>query len=104
MLTFTPFMERCLNYLKESPNAAPTDKKLAAWVELQRLSEEIADSFRRGSSPADPPSFEDPSTRAAVDLLSRKFDLWWDNTDKKVLDGKCGAMKIHYLPTCCADK
>ena len=86
MLNFSPFIERCLSYLTDSPNAAPTDKKLAAWVELQHLSEEVADTFRRGS--VNKVSFEDPFIRAHIERLVRKFDTWWQNTDKSLLDGE----------------
>ncbi len=86
MLSFTPFMNRSLSYLRESPHAAPTDKKLAAWVDLQHLSENVADAFRRGKS--DFVAFEDPQIRRHVEQLSQKFENWWNNVDKNILDGK----------------
>ena len=86
MLNCTPFMKRSLSYLRNSPHAATTDKKLAAWVDLQHLSEEVADAFRRGRTNV--VSLEDPQVRGQVEQLSRKFETWWENVDKNILDGK----------------
>ena len=91
MLNYTPYMETCLSYLKESPTAASTDKKLAAWVDLQRLSEEVGNAFR--CSPTGVISFQDPEIRGQVELLSQKFDLWWESTEKNILDGKREAQR-----------
>jgi hypothetical protein len=86
MLHLTPFMERSLRYLTESPNAAPTDQKLAAWVDLQRLSEETADAFRRGQPTL--VTFEDAEVRQQIEYLARKFDTWRERLDRQVLDGE----------------
>lgn len=90
MLGFTPFMNRSLSYLRDSPQAATTDKKLAAWVDLQRLSEKVADVFRRGRGD-EVVSLENLEVRKEVDLLSQQFDIWWEHVDKDMVDGKSRA-------------
>ena len=38
-------MNDCLNVLETSPEAAPTDKRFAAWIRIQHLVEECVISF-----------------------------------------------------------
>ncbi|KAJ9615463.1 hypothetical protein H2200_001538 [Cladophialophora chaetospira] len=84
MLKFTPFMNRSLSYLRDSPYAATTDKKLTAWVDLQHLSEEVADAFRRDRT--DAVSLENPQVRIEVEQMSQNFERWWESVDKNILD------------------
>ena len=49
-------MNDCLNVLDTSPEAAPTDKKLIAWIRIQRLVEECAIAF----------SLDDPGNTASL--------------------------------------
>ncbi|KAL9097948.1 MAG: hypothetical protein Q9163_006295 [Psora crenata] len=44
-LRFTSYMAECLDVLETSPDAAPTDRRLAAWIRIQRIVEECVDSF-----------------------------------------------------------
>ena len=85
MLNFTPFMQTCISHLRNSPEAAPTDRKLVAWVELQHLTEEVADSFRRNS--AGTPSFNESATQTKLQAFGMKFEEWTRNLDQAILDG-----------------
>ena len=44
-LRFTSHMSECLDVLESSPDAAPTDRRFAAWVRIQRIIEECVNSF-----------------------------------------------------------
>ncbi|KAG8526342.1 uncharacterized protein KY384_000335 [Bacidia gigantensis] len=58
-LRFTSYMAECLEVLENSPDAAPTDKRFAAWVRLQRLVEDAVNAF----------ALDDPeSTVSLVDI------------------------------------
>ena len=49
-------MQDCVNTLETSPDAAPTDKRLIAWVRMQRLVEECNITF----------SLDDPGNTASL--------------------------------------
>ena len=56
LLRFLDFMAECEEYLETSSDAAPTDKRLAAWVEIQHIMEEAGNAF----------SFDDPSVTHSI--------------------------------------
>ncbi len=49
-------MNECLHALETSPAAAPTDKRFAAWIRIQRVVEECAIAF----------SLDDPESTASL--------------------------------------
>ena len=51
LLRFSNYMAECEEYLETSSDAAPTDKRLAAWVKIHRIMEKAGNAF----------SFDDPS-------------------------------------------
>lgn len=83
-------MNDCLHVLERSPDAAPTDKRFAAWIRIQRLVEECAIAF----------SLDDPGYTASLgdsnvqDML-KGFERRLANLMKSiratpgVLDGEC---------------
>ncbi|KAL9631132.1 MAG: hypothetical protein Q9164_006053, partial [Protoblastenia rupestris] len=44
-MRFTSYMGECLDVLETSPEAAPTDRRFAAWIRIERIVEEYANSF-----------------------------------------------------------
>jgi hypothetical protein len=69
MMPFTRWMAESVDLLEQSPAAAPTDKRFAAWVRLQRLVEEAGSAF----------GFNDPNCSVSlnqprVQLTLRAFD------------------------------
>ena len=44
-LRFTSYMGECLDVLENSPEAAPTDRRFAAWIRIQRIVDECVNSF-----------------------------------------------------------
>lgn len=48
ILPFNDFMAQSLVVLKESPEAMPNDKSLVAWVELERISMDLAEAKSAG--------------------------------------------------------
>ena len=86
MLNFTPIIENCISYLRLVPEVAPTDRRLVAWVELQRLSEEVTDDFRRNKSGT--PSFNDAVTQDKLKSFGMKFEEWVQTSGHRNLDGR----------------
>lgn len=77
MLRFTNWMAECVEALKTSPNAAPTDKVLVAWVEMQRVVEDCAMSF--GLDSDDMVSLADELTQLKLKATEKQLDVWRRN-------------------------
>ena len=77
MLRFTGWMAECVEFLKASPLAAPTDKIFVAWVELQRVVEECAMSF--GLDSDETASLADEHTQLKLKTTEKQLDSWRRN-------------------------
>ena len=58
-LRFTSHMAECLDVLETSAEAAPTDRRFAAWIRFQRIVEDCVNSF----------SLDDPETTVSLDEI-----------------------------------
>ena len=72
-LRFTSWMDDCLKVLETSPEAAPTDRRLAAWVRIQRLVEECNVTFSL-DDPGSDVSLADHSTAQTLKGYERQFE------------------------------
>lgn len=61
--------------LRTSPDAAPTDKRFVAWVQLQRLVEECGTNFAL-DSPDDTVSLTDERAQLMLQSYEKQLDVW----------------------------
>lgn len=87
MLRFTTWMAECVDYLETSQDAAPTDKRLVAWVRLQRIMEEFGTAFAF-DDPSETVSLIEPRTQLMLKGFEKKLEIWKSNTPSLVLNGK----------------
>jgi hypothetical protein len=85
MLQFNNWMSDCLSRLEKSPSGL--DRRLAAWVRLQRIADEASTSF----------GFDDPSTSISlmesrmhviVKAFERRLEDWKKETAPELIDSK----------------
>lgn len=85
MLQFNNWMSDCLSRLEKSPS--DLDRRLAAWVRLQRIADEVSTSF----------GFDDPSMSISltesrmhviVKAFERRMEEWKKETARELIDSK----------------
>lgn len=74
MLRFTSWMAECVEYIKVSPDAAPTDKTFIAWVELQQIVEDCAMSF--GLDSDETASLADERIQLKLKTTEKQLEAW----------------------------
>ena len=74
-LRYSSWMADCSTVLKTSPDAAPTDKRFIAWVQLQRLVEECGMSFAL-DSPDDTVSLADERAQLMLQSYEKQLEAW----------------------------
>lgn len=74
-LRYSSWMADCSEVLTKSPNAAPTDKRFVAWVQLQRLVEECGTYFAL-DSPDDTVSLADERTQLMLQSYEKQLEAW----------------------------
>lgn len=74
-LRYSSWMADCSEVLRTSPDAAPTDKRFVAWVQLQRLAEECGTSFAL-DSPDDTVSLTDARTQLMLQSYEKQLEAW----------------------------
>ncbi len=86
MLRYNTWISECVEYLQNSSAAAPSDKRLAAWVQLLSILEEIATSF----------SFEDltkiakiahPQTLCMLKEFEKRLSEWRIGVNPEIMIG-----------------
>lgn len=87
MLRFTSWMAECMDFLENSPGAAPTDKRLVAWARLQCIMEEFGTTFAF-DDPNDTVSLIEPRVQLMLKGFEKKLDNWKSNISSLVLNGK----------------
>lgn len=86
MMRFTSWMAECVECLENSSEAAPTDKRLAAWVKLQRIMEETVTSFAL-DDPDATVSLVDPRVQLRLKGFEKQLEEWKKNIDPHVMNG-----------------
>ena len=74
-LRYSSWMADCSEALRTSPDAAPTDKRFVAWVQLQRLVEECGTSFAL-DSPDNTVSLADERTQLMLQSYEKQMGAW----------------------------
>ena len=94
MFQFTTHVEKSIHFIETSPEAAPSDKSLAAWVRLQHIVEQASNSL----------GLYDPSTSKTladldVQLALKKFELqmveWNAQHPLHAVNRKCNDICIY---------
>lgn len=74
-LRYSSWMADCSEVLRTSPDAAPTDKRFVAWVQLQRLVEECGTNFAL-DSPDNTVSLADERTQLMLQNYEKQLEAW----------------------------
>ena len=74
-LRYSSWMADCSVVLRTSPDAAPTDKRFVAWVQLQRIAEESGTSFAL-DSPDDTVSLADERAQLMLRNYEKRMEAW----------------------------
>ncbi|KIW22930.1 uncharacterized protein PV07_11175 [Cladophialophora immunda] len=83
LIRFSPRTEECLEILRTSPHAAPSDRWLCATVALARLAEEVAAAFNMDDPGADL-DFTEPRVQYQLKCFQRQLQQWEKDTDVAV--------------------
>lgn len=74
-LRYSSWMADCSELLRTSPDAAPTDKRFVAWVQLQRLAGECGANFAL-DSPEITASLADERTQIMLQSYEKQLEAW----------------------------
>ena len=74
-LRYSSWMADCSLVLRTSPDAAPTDKRFVAWVQLQRIVEECGTNFAL-DSPDDTVSLADERAQLMLQNYEKQMEAW----------------------------
>ena len=80
LIRWTPFMQECVETLETSPDAAPSDRALCAWVQMQHISEQVGTAFCM-----DDPSANVSMNDSTVQYALKGFENSLENWSKEVL-------------------
>ncbi len=95
MLRFSSWMADCMEYLEASPDAAPTDKLLMAWIRFERIMEECANSFSF-DDPSAAPSLMEPRTQLMLKGFEKQLETWKTSIAPSIMN----RMRIYRFNTC----
>ncbi|KAK3700908.1 hypothetical protein LTR37_015711 [Vermiconidia calcicola] len=79
MLRISSYVRECLEYLGRSPNAAPSDRSLVAWVKLTIIGEEISSALSY-DDPGGIATLADLKTQLMLKEFERKLSDWFTST------------------------
>lgn len=99
MLRFTNYMAECVEFLESSPNALLNDRRLVAWIQLQRIMEGCSTSFEF-DDPSATVSLEEPRIQLMLKGFEKKLKGWRENLIDGVMNGEhafrlISSMKIY---------
>ena len=75
MMRVTSYTRECVDYLENSPHAAPGDHLLVAWIRLWMIGEEIGTALSY-DDPGDTASLSDTTTQLMVTAFEKKLTEW----------------------------
>jgi hypothetical protein len=75
LISWTPFMEECIEVLENSPEALPSDRIMARWVRLQRIADQAGSEFAM-EDPSSYFSMSDAKVQYAMKGFGRELDKW----------------------------
>lgn len=100
MLRFTNWMGESIDTLQNHPDAAPTDKRLIAWVMLQRIMEASSSSLALDDTSADV-NLADPRTQLTLKAFERQLEEWKRSIPPGVMSRKPLHPNTLSLVNCC---
>ena len=77
-LRYSSWMADCSVFLKTSPDAAPSDKRFVAWVQLQRIVEQCGTNFALDSQD-DTVSLADERAQLMLQTYEKQMEAWRDH-------------------------
>jgi len=98
MLRFTNYMAESLDMLESSPDAAPTDTRLVAWIKLQRIMEASSHAFSLDDPSAEIATLSDPRTQLTLKSFSKQLENWKDSVSAEDMNGSCSLPVVELLP------
>ncbi|KAM0723901.1 hypothetical protein Q7P37_000891 [Cladosporium fusiforme] len=75
MMRVTTYTRECLDYIENSPQAAPGDQMFIAWVRLWMIAEEISGALHY-DDPGDTASIFDTTTQLMVTAFQKRLSEW----------------------------
>lgn len=84
MMRVTTYARECLDYLENSPQAAPGDRMLVAWVRLWVIAEEIASAFSYEDT-GDIASIFDTTTQLMTKAFEKRLREWKAYAEKEMV-------------------
>ncbi|KAF2224744.1 hypothetical protein BDZ85DRAFT_83669 [Elsinoe ampelina] len=76
LIRWSNYMHECAEVLENSPEALPTDKSFAEYVRLQKICEDISNSFQMDDPSATAISISDPKVSYTLDVFEQKLQEW----------------------------
>ena len=92
MLTWSPFVGSCINFLKRSPCASKTDRQLAAWAEMQHIADECAAAFSLENASLH--HMSDPRLQLTLKTFETRLNDWWKELDPDLINS-CLTLHFH---------
>ncbi|KAF4552780.1 Fungal Zn(2)-Cys(6) binuclear cluster domain-containing protein 8 [Elsinoe fawcettii] len=76
LLRWSNYMQECTEFLETSPDALPTDRNFIEYVRLQKICEDISNSFQMDDPSATAISISDPKVSYTLDVFEQKLQEW----------------------------
>ncbi|KAF2151805.1 hypothetical protein K461DRAFT_257249 [Myriangium duriaei CBS 260.36] len=76
LIRWTGYMQECIDFLEESPEALPSDKLFCQYVRLQKICEDISIAFKMDDPTATTISISDPKVSYTLDVHEQRLKDW----------------------------
>ena len=78
LIRWSNYMQECVEVLESSPEAAPSDRLFTQHIRIQKMCEDISDSFHMDDASATSISISDPKVSYTLDVYEQKLEDWKD--------------------------
>ncbi|PNS15673.1 hypothetical protein CAC42_4125 [Sphaceloma murrayae] len=78
LIRWSNYMQECVETLESSADALPSDRYFVEYVRLQKLCEDISNSFQMDDPSATAISISDPKVSYTLDVYEQKLKDWHD--------------------------
>jgi hypothetical protein len=93
LIRWTPFVNECMDVLKSSPEAVPTDKYLCHLVWTHRVAEEVGIEFSM-DDPASTPDLAEARTQHVLNWFERELERYRNAIPKEIQQRKSSFIYI----------
>lgn len=87
LVRWRPFNDDCIDFLKKSPDALPSDKILCDWVTLQHIAEEVGVQFSM-HDPYSSVSIADTNVQHSLKNFEKDLEKWQVNIESRSMTRK----------------